>query len=104
MLTWSELFIGLIPFALAGVLLWLRLIAAGAKKETAAKLIIALSAILAFVLIGIALAAKGWRERNFAVLFCGAALGICSLIALRKKLVKVWEKFPLTEKEGEPKD
>jgi len=103
-LTWTDWLVGLLPFGLAGILICLRLCAAGATKNVTAKLMVITFALLALALFGISLAAKGYRERNSANLIVGAAMVVYGLTTLRKKLSQIWEQFPLTEEENEPKE
>lgn len=105
MLTWSELLVGLIPFLLAGFLFWLRLRAVKASGEVIRRLIVSLIAFVLMALFGIALAAKGWHDGNLALLVIGAMIGVWGFMALRRKLGRIWEQFPLTveDLEGEMK-
>jgi len=97
MVTWTDLLIGLLPFALIAVLLWIRLTAAGASTKVAAMFMVKIFALVAVSISGLGGAVKGWREGNYRMLTLGAIVTIVGIIALRLNLKRMWEKFPLNQ-------
>ncbi|MFN3420253.1 MAG: hypothetical protein ACK40X_00830 [Armatimonadota bacterium] len=95
MIGWSELLIGLMPFTLVALLLWMRLSAAGVSNEVAVKFIVKVLALVAIAIIGFWLGVKGWREKNTWLLALGAIAAGASIFNLRWNLQRMWEKFPL---------
>ncbi|MFN4180375.1 MAG: hypothetical protein ACK4I8_08685 [Armatimonadota bacterium] len=95
MISWSELLIGLFPFTLVALLLWMRLSAAEVPSEVAVKFIVKILALVAIAIAGFWLGAKGWREKNTWLLVLGAIAASASIFALRWNLQRMWEKFPL---------
>jgi len=95
MLTWTEWLIGLIPFALVALLLWLRLQAAGAQPHLAARTIFGLFVWVGFVILGLAVISFGWRTGNVWSSVAGALIAVASSLILRQRLQRLWEKFPL---------
>ncbi|MEZ8217063.1 hypothetical protein B0813_000600 [Candidatus Fervidibacteria bacterium JGI MDM2 SSWTFF-3-K9] len=103
MVAWAEWLIGLIPFVLVAFLLWIRLQAAGASPQLAARTILGLFVWVGFVISGIALTSSGWRTGNAWSLVAGALITVAGLLILRQRLQRLWEKFPLPVNEGEGK-
>lgn len=101
MISWSELLIGLMPFTLIVLLLWMRLSAAEVPNEIAVKFIVKILALVAIAIAGFWLGAEGWREKNAWLLLLGAIAAGASILALRWNLQRVWEKFPLLPSERE---
>jgi hypothetical protein len=61
MMAWAEWLIGLIPFALIALLLWIRLQAAGASPHLAVRIILGLFAWVGLAILGLVMASVGWR-------------------------------------------
>ncbi len=101
MLDWAEWLIGLVPFALVALLLWIRLQAAGAPPQLAARTIFGLFVWVGLVILGIAVASSGWRAGNSWSLVSGALVTVASLMILRQRLQRLWKEFPLLPTENE---
>lgn len=99
MISWSELLIGVMPFALVALLLWMRLSAAEVPNEVAVKFIVKVLALVVVTIAGIWFGAKGWREKNTWLLALGAIATSAGIFALRWNLQRMWEKFPLLPSE-----
>jgi len=95
MLTWTEWLIGLIPFALIALLLWIRLQAAGASPHLAVRIILGLFAWVGLAILGLVMASIGWRTGNAWLLSTGALIAVACLLILRRRLQRLWEEFPL---------
>ena len=104
MLTWTEWLIGLIPFALVAFLLWMRLQAAGAPPKVAARTIFGLFVWVGFVILGLAIAASGWRRENLWLLAAGVLTSVAGFLILKRKLQRLWKDFPLLLTENEEKE
>jgi len=103
MVAWAEWLIGLVPFALVALLLWIRLKAAGALPKVAARTIFGLFVWVGLVILGLAIASSGWRTGNAWSLVAGALITVAGLLILRQRLQRLWEKFPLPVNGGEEK-
>lgn len=101
MISWSELLIGLMPFTLVALLLWMRLSATEVPNEVAVKFIAKILALVAIAIAGFWLGVKGWREKNSWLLASGAIGAGASIFALRWNLRRMWERFPLTSNGSE---
>jgi hypothetical protein len=100
MLAWAEWLIGLIPFALVSLLLWIRLQAAGASPYLAVRIIFGLFAWVGFSILGLVVASSGWRAGNAWLLSAGALIAVACLLILRRRLQRLWEEFPLLPTES----
>jgi hypothetical protein len=103
MVAWTEWPIGLVPFALIALLLWMRLQAAGAPPQLAARIIFGLFVWVGFVVLGLAMAALGWKGGNAWLLTAGMFIAVTSFLILRQRLQRLWEDFPLPVSENEEK-
>lgn len=101
MISWSELLIGLMPFTLIALLLWMRLSASEVPNEVAVKFIVKILALVAIAIAGFWLGVKGWREKNTWLLVSGAITASASIFTLRWNLQRMWEEFPLLPNERE---
>lgn len=95
MITWSDMVIGLLPFAFIMLLLWMRLRATKVSAKVAVKFIAKVSALIAVSILGLGCVAKGWNGKNSWLIMAGATVTIASVLALRWSLQRIWEKFPL---------
>ncbi len=101
MISWSELIIGLMPFTLVALLLWMRLSATEVPNEVAVKFIVKILALVAIAIAGFWIGVKGWREKNTWLLVLGAIAAGASIFTLRWNLQRMWEEFPLLPNERE---
>jgi hypothetical protein len=95
MMAWAEWLIGLIPFALIALLLWIRLQAAGASSHLAVRIILGLFAWVGLAILGLVMASIGWRTGKAWSLAAGALITVACLLILRRRLQRLWEEFPL---------
>jgi sugar phosphate permease len=101
MMAWAEWLIGLIPFALIALLLWIRLQAAGASPHLAVGIILGLFAWVGLAILGLVKASVGWRTGNAWSLAAGALITVACLLILRRRLQRLWEEFPLLPTNGD---
>jgi len=94
-MAWADWLIGLVPFALIALLLWIRLQAAGASPHLAVRIILELFAWVGFTILGLVMASFGWRTGNAWSLAAGALITVACLLILRRRLQRLWEEFPL---------
>lgn len=104
MTTWADWLIPFAPFALAAVLLLIRLRATGATGKDALKSVLTVLGLTAVVLLCISVAAKGWREDKVDFLVVGLIACFAVLFVLRFALRRVWERFPLKSDEAKGTD
>lgn len=95
MITWLDLLIGLLPFVLVALLLWIRLRATGLSTKTAAEFIVKVFALITISVFGLGCVVEGWRDKNSLLLMVGVTLAIAGIFTLRWNLRRMWEKFPL---------
>lgn len=95
MMAWADWLIGLIPFALIALLLWIRLQAAGASPHLAVRIILGLFAWVGLAILGLVMASVGWRTEKAWSLAAGALITVACLLILRRRLQRLWEEFPL---------
>lgn len=104
MTTWAEWLVPFAPFALAAVLLLIRLRAAGATGKEALKSVLTVLGLTAMALLCISVAVKGWRESKVDFLLVGSTACFAVFFALRFTLRRIWEKFPLKPDEAKGTD
>lgn len=100
MVTWLDLLVGLLPFTLIAMLLWMRLCAAGVSKKVAMKFIAEVFVLIAIAILGLICFAKGWHRKSSLLLIAGTIVTVASVFALRQSLQRMWEKTPLPSGEN----
>ncbi|MCS7187350.1 MAG: hypothetical protein N3B10_11320 [Armatimonadetes bacterium] len=95
MLAWSDLLIGLLPFFLVSLLLWIRLRAAGVSTKEALKSVAKVFILVAIAISGLMFAVKGWRGQDSLLLVGGTAVAIFCFLVLRWSLNRMWDRSPL---------
>ncbi|MEZ8222205.1 hypothetical protein GG496_002375 [Candidatus Fervidibacteria bacterium JGI MDM2 JNZ-1-D12] len=104
MITWLDLLIGLLPFALIALLLWMRLRAVGVSPEATLKFIAKVFALVVIAIVGLMCTARSWRAGNSWLMAVGTIVTVGSILLLRRNLRAIWENFPLPSNESNQND